>query len=110
MNTTEIEHELINAKAIAPVIIDVRHLTTITDSIIVCSASSTRHAQTLSDKITRIGKKNGLKEIHVEGQEQGDWILVEIGDCIVHIFTEEKREYYDIEKLWSIRPNDEKEI
>ena len=109
MNIKEIEQELINAKAIEPVIMDVRHLTSIADHIIVCSATSTKHAQTLSDKITRAGKKNGFKETHVEGQEQGDWILVEIGDCIVHIFTQEKREYYDMEKLWNIRPDDQKE-
>jgi ribosome-associated protein len=105
MDSKKIEQELINNKGFDTARIDVTLLTSITDTIIVCSATSTKHAQTLADKIIRLGKNNQEKGIHTEGYREGNWILVETSTAITHIFTEEKRKLYDIEKLWSITPS-----
>ena len=111
MTPQDINKELTNHKALDAVIIDVIHLTSITDTIIVCSATSTTHAQTLADKITTLSKtKYKEKGVHVEGAKEGTWILVQTKSCIIHIFTEEKRKLYDIEKLWKITPTEQGEI
>lgn len=82
--------------------IDVTGLTDVADYIVVCTATSTRHAQTLADKVTRQLREFGVRAFSTEGiQENDPWVLVDFGDLIVHIMLTEAREFYSIEELWT---------
>ena len=83
-------------------VVDIRGKSTIADFMIIATGRSNRHVSALADYVQR-----GLKEIHhiklgVEGMEQCDWVLVDAGDVIVHLFRPEVREFYALEKLWSV--------
>lgn len=76
------------------------------DHMVVASGRSSRHVGALAEKMTdRIKTASGML-CRSEGKEMGDWVLVDCGDVIVHIFRPEVREFYDIEKLWSVNPRD----
>lgn len=82
--------------------IDVTSLTDVADYIVVCTATSTRHAQTLADKVTRKLREFGIRSLSTEGILENDpWVLVDFGDLIVHIMLAEARDFYSIEELWS---------
>ena len=82
--------------------IDVTGLTDVADYIVVCTATSTRHAQTLADKVTRQLREHGVRALSTEGVIENDpWVLVDFGDLILHIMLAEAREFYSIEELWS---------
>lgn len=76
--------------------------TTIADRMIIASGASQRQVLALTDRVLRSLKGSGFKVIGVEGQAQGDWVLVDLGDIIVHIFRPEIREHYNLEKMWSV--------
>ena len=80
--------------------IDVSSRTLIADYFVVCSGTSSTHIKAVADGLIRDGKSEGLKKYGVEGNAQAKWVLVDYGDVIVHIFTPEEREFYDIESLW----------
>lgn len=84
--------------------IDISKGSDIADFIIICSANSNKHCQTIADELQRTAKLNKVP-FSVEGYPKGDWILVDIGSIIIHIFTEEIREMYDLEGLWYGLPN-----
>ena len=71
-----------------------------TSNFLICSGTSTRHTQAICDGIVEGLKKSKFTPTHVEGYSQGDWILVDYFDFIVHIFVERAREFYDLERLW----------
>ena len=73
----------------------------IADYMIIASGNSSRHLQALSEILVSELKKFGLGEFHLEGLESNDWKLVDANDIIIHIFHPEKREFYDLEKMWS---------
>ena len=78
------------------------------DHMVVASGRSTRHVAALAEKMTaRIKEASGML-CRMEGKEMGDWVLIDCGDVIVHIFRPEVREFYDIEKLWSVNPREAK--
>lgn len=79
------------------VLIDLRGICSFTDYFIIATSSSTRHSQTLSEYIQ---ERVGIKPLGIEGEDRGEWVLVDYGDFIVHIFLEEKRNYYSLETLW----------
>lgn len=81
--------------------IDVKNLTTVTDYMVICSSTSKRHAQTLSEQLIINAKKNGIIPLGVEGEDDGEWILVDLVDVIVHIMQPKIREFYSLEKLWT---------
>jgi ribosome-associated protein len=80
-------------------IIDVRGKTSITDVIVVASGTSTRQVRSLAENVVVKVKEQGLQPIGVEGDDSG-WVLVDLGDVVVHVMTPEVRDYYNIEKLW----------
>ena len=82
--------------------IDVTALTDVTDYLIICTATSTRHAKSLADKLLRTMKNQGIKPLGIEGEQQSEWILVDLQDVVVHIMLAEIREFYDLEKLWTM--------
>lgn len=83
-------------------VINLSSQSSIADYIVVASGRSTRQVVALADKLKlRLGMK-GVKDITIEGASQGDWVVVDAGDIIVHLFRPEVREYYGIEKMWSL--------
>jgi len=82
--------------------IDIRGKSSIADYMIVSSGRSNRHVGALADYVLRSLKERGLKELGVEGLEQSDWVLIDAGDVILHLFRPEVRVFYNLEKIWSI--------
>lgn len=83
------------------VLMDLREITIITDFFVICTASSDRQSKAIMEKITEDMKKDyGLPKPQIEGKPFGGWILIDYGDWVVHVFSEEQREYYDLEGLW----------
>ena len=70
--------------------------------MIVCSGTSSRHIVSLSNYLLETLKKKNLKTLNVEGRRGGDWILLDAGDVIVHLFRSEVRDYYSLEKMWEV--------
>lgn len=87
------------------VTIDVRELSDITDTMIVVSGTSNRQVKALAQNTVEEGKKAGFQPIGVEGMDEGEWVLVDFGDVIVHIMQPATRSFYELEKLWSMRPS-----
>ena len=81
--------------------IDIRGKSSFADMLVVASGRSSRHVSALADHVMRNLKDAGLKDVRVEGLPQGDWVLVDAGDVVVHLFRPEVRSFYNIEKIWS---------
>ncbi len=81
---------------------DVTHLTDITDTIVVCTSTSKRHALTLAEKVSLLAKQQGERALSTEGDDNSEWILIDFVDVVVHIMLAETREFYSIEKLWNM--------
>ena len=96
-----IEKILDNNKAQNITIIDLKNKSYIADYMIIASGTSSRHLQSLSEILVSELKKLGLNNCRMEGKDSGDWKLVDAYDVIVHIFHPEKREFYNLEKMWS---------
>jgi len=105
-----IEKVLDDNKAQNIVTIDLKNKTYIADYMIVASGTSSRHLQSLSEILVTELKKIGLNNCNIEGRESNDWKLVDAIDIIVHIFHPEKRDFYDIEKMWSEEIPNEKAV
>lgn len=73
----------------------------IADYMVVCAGRSTRQVAAIADRLTRALKESGLGRARVEGLPQADWVLVDAGDVIVHVFRPEVREFYNLEKMWA---------
>lgn len=87
-------------KAININTIDVRKQTSITDMMLIASGRSNRQVRAIADKILETAKQIGLPVLGLEGQQDAEWILVDLGDFVVHIMQPAVREYYQLEKLW----------
>lgn len=97
-----------DAKAEDSVVIDLEGLSSFGDYMIITSGRSQRHVGAIADQIQKNLKEHGFGNARIEGQENCDWVLVDIGDVIVHVFRPEVRDFYNLEKLWSAdRPKDE---
>ncbi len=83
------------------VTIDLTGKTAIADRMVVASGRSNRHVGSLADHVVEQLKKSGLKNIRVEGQPHCDWVLIDAGDVLVHVFRPEVRAFYNIEKMWA---------
>ena len=81
--------------------IDLKNKSYIADYMIIASGTSSRHLQSLSENLVSELKKIGLNDCRIEGRESSEWKLVDTNDIIVHLFHPEKREFYDLEKMWS---------
>ena len=88
-------------KAERPVVLDVGQLLGIVDAFVICSAGNDRQVRTIADEVERKVKEHGGQSpLRVEGKDEATWILLDYGDFLVHIFLEEWRAYYDLERLW----------
>ena len=97
----QIEIILDNNKAKNVVSIDLTQKSYIADYMIIASGTSSRHLQSLSENLVTELKKIGINNCRIEGKDSKDWKLVDAIDIIVHIFNPEKREFYDLEKMWA---------
>lgn len=93
-----------NKKARDIVILDMQALTAATDYFIICSATSKLQVKAIADNIEKELADQGVMFMHKEGYRTGGWILLDYGDCVAHIFTEEDRQYYNLERLWGDAP------
>ena len=81
---------------------DVRGLTTMTDFMIIASGRTGRQVKAIADKLIEAAKTRQIKPLGVEGQRQAEWILIDFGDVIAHVMHPSTRDYYQLEKLWSV--------
>lgn len=91
---------LTDQKALNVITIDLSNKSDIADYIIIATGTSRRHLSTLAEKIHRSAKNEKMKILGIDGEETGDWIVMDLEDVIVHLFREEVREYYKIQELW----------
>ena len=106
MNSEQLQDLVIDAleeiKAVDVVALDVRRLTSIADGIVIASGAAQRHVQALADNVLRRAREADVRPLGVEGEQAGDWVLVDLGDVIVHVMRPEVRDFYNLEKLWSV--------
>jgi ribosome-associated protein len=95
-----------NMKAEDTVTIDLTGKSSIGDYMVVTTGGSQRHVASIADRVIKDLKAAGMTGIHVEGLRQGDWVLIDAGDVIVHVFRPEVRTFYSLEKMWSGRGGD----
>lgn len=104
MQTNDLQNLAVKAlddlQAIDTTIIDVRQLTTVTDLMIICTGRSTRHLKSIADNLVMQAKQQDVNYLHIEGNENSDWVLVDMGDVVVHIMLATTRDFYDLEALW----------
>ncbi len=109
MNSEQLSELVIEAlddvKAKEIVRLDVRDMTTVTDYMIVASGTSNRHVKALVDNVTEKAREAGHRPIGVEGEDGGEWVLLDLQDTLVHVMLPKVREFYNLEKLWSIAPS-----
>jgi ribosome-associated protein len=91
-------------KAEALIGLDVREISSFADSFIIATGTSDRHVRSVADSIEAALKARGEPPLGIEGYDEGRWVLVDCGDAIVHIFQQEIRDHYDLERLWSDAP------
>lgn len=89
--------------------IDVRGKTSVTDLIVITSGTSSRHVKSIADEVVKAAKQAGLPPIGVEGQREAEWVLVDLGDIIVHVMLPRTREFYGLERLWTVGDADQPE-
>lgn len=87
-------------KAVELVVLDLRELVSFTDYFVITSGTNVRQVQAIADEVVEQLKKQGSRAARVEGYKSAEWVLVDYGDFIVHVFEEKARRFYDLERLW----------
>ena len=82
--------------------LDVRGKTSFTDYMVIATGTSDRHIKSLCDYVAEKAKESGFNPLGIEGDLGSDWVLLDLGDVIVHVMTTQSREFYQLEKLWSV--------
>lgn len=108
MKSEEISELVVDAleevKARDIVRLDVRDMTAVTDYMIVASGTSNRHVKALADNVAEKSKAAGHRPVGIEGADGSEWILIDLNDILVHVMLPRIREFYNLEKLWSLSP------
>lgn len=95
---------VVDHKGLEPVILEVKGLCSFADYFIVCSGGSRRHVLALAEHLEQALSKAGAKPLGVEGMEEGQWVLMDYNDVVIHIFSQPLREFYNLEGLWTEAP------
>lgn len=82
--------------------IDVRGKASFADLLVIASGTSTRHVKSIADEVVRFAKRAGVLPLGVEGQREAEWVLVDLGDIVVHVMLPRIREFYGLERLWAV--------
>jgi len=101
--TEVVRAALDDLKAQNVAVLDVSGLTDVTDTIVIASGTSDRHVKSLAGRVLERAKEAGFRSIGVEGERDGEWVLVDLQDVIVHLMLPRVREFYALEKLWDVR-------
>jgi len=96
----EIAKSASDLKAVDVKVLDLGELCSFTDYFVICNGTSDRHMHAIADKILMEQKKKGHLPLGVEGENKGDWVLVDFGGVVAHVFSEDGRDFYNIERLW----------
>jgi ribosome-associated protein len=97
-------HSAAEKKAIDPVVLDVSQLVQIVDYFVILSGANRRQVATLIDEIEERLRDEGLRPLRREGVSEAEWALLDYGDVVIHIFRDEVRHFYDLERLWADAP------
>src|SRR5262245_21307457 len=97
-----VEAALDEMKAVQVKVLDVRKLTDIADTLVIASGNSDRHVRSIPERVVEHAKKSGFRPMGVEGERDGEWVLVDLQDVIVHIMLPRVREFYRLESLWDV--------
>jgi len=92
---------MVDIKARDIITIDVKNISSVTDYMIIASGMSNRQVSAIAKNVADKGKNAGSRPLGMEGEREGEWVLVDFGDVVVHIMQPETREFYQLEKLWS---------
>tara|TARA_B100000686_G_scaffold30429_1_gene31190 strand:+ start:1761 stop:2096 length:336 start_codon:yes stop_codon:yes gene_type:complete len=88
------------------IVIDLKGKSDIADYMVIATGQSGRQVSTMADRLIEAAKRHGIKGISPEGKSQGDWVLIDAGDIIIHLFRPEVRKFYNLEKMWTVNiPN-----
>jgi ribosome-associated protein len=93
-------HAASEKKALDPVVLDLREIASFTDYFVIVSGANERQVQAISDEVYETLKKSGSAAARVEGYKTAEWILLDYGDFVVHVFEQKARKFYDLERLW----------
>jgi ribosome-associated protein len=106
MSLTELQTVVVAAleelKGLHIKVLDVRGIASFTDLMIIASGSSSRQVKALADKVVERCREAGVRPLGVEGEREAEWVLVDLGDIVVHVMQPEVRDFYNLEKLWSV--------
>jgi ribosome-associated protein len=97
-----VRHALDDLKAVNVKVLDVRGVTDFADTLVIASGNSDRHVKSIADRVVEFAKKAGFRPTGVEGERDGEWVLVDLNDVIVHVMLPRVREFYRLEDLWDI--------
>jgi len=104
MNAEELKEFVVDAledrKGIDIKVLDVRGKSSVTDILVIAAGNSTRQVKALAEHVVERVKQEGMRPLGTEGEKEGNWVLVDLGDVVVHVMLPETRDFYNLEKLW----------
>lgn len=96
-------------KAVDVKVLDVREQTSITDRMVIASGTSSRHVKALANNVSQKAKEAGFPPLGVEGEQGAEWVLIDMGDVVTHVMMPEIRDFYALEKLWSVGASEQED-
>lgn len=114
MQAKQLENLVMDAlnemKAVDVRTLDVHDRSSFTDLMVIASGTSNRHVRSLADNVVKRAKEQGVTPLGMEGEREGEWILVDLGDVVVHVMQPQVRDFYNLEKLWAPGQAESKQV